>query len=263
MPSKTFLETYPLYRKWKPTALPPTTDRLPKVQINMGCHKCLSNQTFVMANEYWETTNIVNTAIDNAVFRLVYTCVHCQQFERFFIIKVSDDRVSIMKIGQFPAWEVNGDPEIERLLGQHSDYYKKGLISESQGYGIGAFGYYRRIVEEVIDQLLQEISDLLFGEERETYRNALESVKKTTVTQNKIELVKDLLPPILRPDGMNPLSVLHSSLSEGLHAENDEKCLEYAETVREILVFLVNQVVATKQSSKVFTENMRKLLSKS
>ncbi|MFZ0548883.1 MAG: hypothetical protein WAM60_25760, partial [Candidatus Promineifilaceae bacterium] len=56
----------------------------------------------------------------------------------------------------------------------------------------------------------------------EQYQFALAETKKTTITQDKINLVKDLLPAILRPDGMNPLSILHSSLSKGLHAESDE-----------------------------------------
>src|SRR5690554_1107831 len=167
-----------------------------------------------------------------------------------------------MKVGQYPAWEVSGEPNIERLLGAHAGYYKKRLICESQGYGIGAFGYYRRIVEETIDELLNEIADLLSGDELEQYRVALQKTKETIVTAEKIELVKDLLPTILRPDGMNPLSALHSALSQGLHAESYEDCLDLAESCREILVFLVNQVAASKQTAKSFTSSMRKLLDK-
>jgi len=138
----------------------------------------------------------------------------------------------------------------------------KGLICESQGYGIGAFGYYRRIVEEIIDELLQEVSDLLAEKELEAYQAALEETRQTTVTRDKINLVKDLLPPILRPKGMNPLSTLHSALSKGLHAESDEKCLEYAHIVREVPVFLVNQVAESRRSSREFTDSMKKLLEK-
>jgi hypothetical protein len=86
--------------------------------------------------------------------------------------------------------------------------------------------------------------------------------KNTRVTQEKIELVKDLLPDILRPDGLNPLGVLHSKLSEGLHAESDEECLEVAHSIREIMTFLINQVIKSKESSKAFTESMRKILDK-
>jgi hypothetical protein len=167
-----------------------------------------------------------------------------------------------MKVGQFPAWEVVGEPNIEKLLGVHSTYYKKGLTCESQGYGIGAFGYYRRIVEETIDEMLNEIADLISGDDLDKYNDALAKAKATIVTAEKIELVKDLLPPILRPEGMNPLSVLHSALSEGLHAESDDECLEFAQHCREVLVFLVNQVAASKETAKSFTTSMRRLLDK-
>lgn len=264
MPNKLFLENYSLYRKFQIKTLPNTLDKWPVVSINMSCPECKSNQTFVMNNEYWENFQYMNHPSEDVNVRLVYLCTHCQKFERLFYIKAGGNRQNswYMKIGQFPAWEVSGDINIERLLGNHSGYYKKGLICESQGYGIGAFGYYRRIVEEVIDELLEEIADLLSGEELDLYRIALEKTKTTIVTADKIEIVKDLLPAILRPDGMNPLAALHSTLSQGLHAESDEDCLDLAENCREILIFLVNQVAVSKQTAKSFTASMRKLLDK-
>ena len=73
-------------------------------------------------------------------------------------------------------------------------------------------------------------------------------------------MVKDLLPPILRPEDMNPLSVLHSILSEGLHSKSDEECLQLAESCRNIITFLVSQISITKNRSNEFSSNMRKLL---
>lgn len=264
MPNKAFLEKYSLYRKFRVDVLPKTLDQWPTASINMSCLKCKSNQTFVMRNYYWENFEYQNYPSKGVSVRLVYLCTHCQEFERLFYVRADNDKQGswYMKVGQFPAWEVSGDTSIEHLLGSHASYYKKGLICESQGYGIGAFSYYRRIVEEVIDELLEEIADLLSGEELAAYQVALEKTKMTIVTAEKIELVKDLLPTILRPDGMNPLSALHSALSQGLHAESDEDCSDLAENCREILVFLVNQVSASKQTAKSFTVSMRKLLDK-
>ena len=82
------------------------------------------------------------------------------------------------------------------------------------------------------------------------------------MTQEKIDLVKDLLPSILKPNGMNPLGVLHSELSEGLHAESDEACLENAQHIKSILTFLINQIIQSKESAKGFTESMKSLLDK-
>src|SRR3984885_11052763 len=219
MPNKEFIEQYPLYRKFA-AQLPSTVGGLQKVRINMPCPTCKSRQTFAMINQYWEVHS-ERSILAGTIIRLFYSCTHCEKFERTFFIKFDRNGKWMMKVGQFPAWEIKGDANIEKLLGSHSDYYSKGLICESQGYGIGAFGYYRRIVEDIIDQLLDEVSALLSGAELRKYEEALKLTKTTRVTQEKIDLVKDLLPPILRPNDMNPLSVLHSSLSEGLHAQSD------------------------------------------
>lgn len=260
MPDKRFLEEYALYRRFRVDDMPRTADLLPKVALNMVCPKCESHQTFLMTNEFHELLPYTNAPVAGLTMRLVYVCTHCQGFERVFYVKIDEKRQWFMKVGQFPSWEIEGEPHVESLLGRHAEYYRKGLVCESQGYGIGAYGYYRRIVDETIDDLLAEISDLMTGDELKRYAGALQKAKTTIVAQDKIELVKDLLPPILRPDGMNPLSVLHSALSEGLHADSDETCLEHAGVVREVLVFLVNQVAASKAASKSFTDSMRKLL---
>lgn len=262
MPNKEFLETYPLYRKFSSPNLPERIQGFPKVQLNMSCSICKSNQTFVKTNDISENSGGGYSLCKGITFRMVYLCTHCQEFERLFFITIGKELKWLMKVGQFPAWDTVAEPNIERLLGEHSNFYKKGIVSESQGYGIGAYAYYRRIVEEIIDGLLDAISGLLSGEEKKAYEPALARTKAITVTQEKIDLVKDLLPPILRPDGINPLSVLHSTMSKGLHGESDETCLEYAQTCREALVFLVNQVEGSKISAMSFTKRMRTLLDK-
>lgn len=262
MPNKKFLETYPLYRKFRMQTIPDRMDQFTDVRIKMKCTNCVSTQTFAMINKHYENCKYSNYPPTGVAFRMVYMCTHCEKFERLFFVKIDEQKQWVMKIGQYPPWEIAGEPNLETILGYNSEYYKKGLICESQGYGIGAYGYYRRIVEKTIDELLDEIAELLSGKEKEEYNVALEKTKQTIITQEKIDLVKDLLPPILRPDGMNPLAVLHSTLSEGLHADLDEECLEYAESCREILIFLVNQIAVSKKASKNFTERMRKLLDK-
>ena len=107
---------------------------------------------------------------------------------------------------------------------------------------------------------MSDIAELIPSEEREAYNKALEKAKRTPVAQDKIRLVKDLLPEVLKPDNVNPLSILHDILSEGLHSEPDEECLELAANVRDALVFLVNQVLERKARAAEFTKSMRKLL---
>src|SRR5580700_6489148 len=211
MPDKVFLETYPLYRKFeRNVAL--MLQNVPKAAIKMECRNCSSAQTFTMLGNYWDHGLASNETASGRHFRLQYTCAHCSGYSIWFLVATDPQGKWIQKVGQDPPWDVAGDPDIERLLGDHASYFRKGLICESQSYGIGAFGYYRRIVEEVIGALLDQVAELMAGNELGAYREALEKAKLTTITQEKIDLVKDLLPPILRPSNINPLSVLHSAL---------------------------------------------------
>ncbi|EMI15903.1 hypothetical protein RMSM_07173 [Rhodopirellula maiorica SM1] len=259
MPNKEFLETYPLYRKLE-MMVPSSVDEIPSPAINGICGKCGSLQTFRQTNDWYELSAYRNSPTHGQVVRAEYICHSCKSFLWTFYLRFGDDCDSVTKVGQWPAWSIAVDAGLAKILGQHASNYRKGLVCESQSYGIGAFAYYRRIVEQLIDRLLDEIEDLIPEADKQTYVTALAATKKTIVAQEKIALVKDLLPPILRPDGMNPLSLLHTTLSEGLHGQSDEQCLNKAEHIRNVLVFLVNQVMQAKESANTFTASMRKLL---
>jgi hypothetical protein len=215
-----------------------------------------------MINEYYEFHGYMNPPSADQKVRLFYQCQSCREFTRQFDVYISPNLDYVYKFGQYPEWEIQMDKNLENTLGKHSKTFRKGLVCESQGYGIGAFAYYRRITEEIIDELLNSISDLIEEQHKADYRIALEKTKQTRVTQEKIDLVKDLLPSILKPNGMNPLGVLHSELSEGIHAETDQACLENANHIKSILTFLINQIILSKESSKGFTESMKSLLDK-
>ncbi len=261
MPDKELLEEYPLYRNHD-FKVPGRLGELDKPAIHMLCRVCESDQTFRMVNDYWEGYGSPEYDARGAVARLRYRCTSCEKCVRHFLVKLDLSGERIMKVGQFPAWNIAGDKNVEQLLGEHASLFKRGLICESQGYGIGSFAYYRRIVDEVIDELLGQISDLLSEAELESYNAVLEQTKKTKITSDKIKLTKDLLPPILRPDGMNPLAALHEVLSEGLHAETDDRCLELAMEVREVLIYLASQVAASRSAGKSYSTSMKKLLAR-
>lgn len=263
MVSKEFLEEYSLFRKFKPEEINNDLRTWKLIPINMHCTQCESMQTFNMTNQFYHDGYGTNNVWANGrVLDLRYQCQSCRFFERRFFVYISPQLETMHKVGQHPEWEIKIDKTLESTLRKHSSTFKKGLVCESQGYGIGAFSYYRRITEEIIDELLDSIVDLLETDRKEEYLIALEKTKKTRVTQEKIDLVKDLLPSILKPNGMNPLGVLHSELSEGLHAASDEACLENANHIKGILMFLQNQIIQSKEAAKSFTSSMKVLLDK-
>ena len=113
---------------------------------------------------------------------------------------------SVMKVGQYPPWSIEPEPSVKVALGVHLEDYKKGKINESQGYGVGAFAYYRRIVENLIDDLLNDIGELLRGDaDHAAYVTKLADVRECHTAEAKIDVVKDLIPAPLRQGGSNPL----------------------------------------------------------
>lgn len=177
MPNKEFLEEYSLFRKFK-TKISPFLSYIPTPAINMPCEVCASIQTFNLINDIWEFDGFLDASSNGKKIRMLYECQSCKKFTRQFDIFISPDLDYCYKFGQYPEWEIKMDKNLEKTLGKHSNAFRKGLVCLSQGYGIGAFAYFRRITEEIIDELLDSISDLIEVEHKEKFSEALAATKK-------------------------------------------------------------------------------------
>jgi hypothetical protein len=194
------------------------------------------------------------------VINVQYRCAACS-FIRFFLVAFDPAGQYVEKVGQFPGPDISIDRQAQELLeAEDVTSYKNGRICEAQGYGIGAFAYYRRLLERVISRLLEEVADLVPEEDKEKYLAGLEKVKEAKNAEDKIKVAKDLLPETLKSKGVNPLSALYDALSQGLHAQTDSECLEIAVTIRTVFDALVIQIDANKASLKALTEGTKKLL---
>ena len=258
MPFKDFLEDYPLFKKYRGN-FPSQVKLLRTPPLNMDCSVCDSVQTWVMSGLFQHQAS---GSPAGKRFKAHYVCQSCQKSTREFYFRVSNDLNHMYKYGQYPEWKIALDKNLESALGEHVDYYRKGLVCESQGYGIAAFGYFRRIAEKLIDQLLDDVEDLVDASEKNHYKEALQSTKNAHNASEKIELTKDLLPEILKPKGMNPLGVLYGELSDGMHSKSDDDCLESAGVMKDCLVFLVNQISINRNKATEFTAGIQSFLNK-
>src|SRR5262249_29660475 len=115
--------------------------------------------------------------------------------------------------------------------------------AENQGMGIGAFAYYRRVLENqrtrIIDQIIQ-VGRRVGA--KEDMLNNLASVKSSWRFGESIDEIKIAIPEQLKVDGHNPLTLLHNALSQGVHEDSDEKCLELAGSIRVVLAKLAQKI---------------------
>ena len=271
-----FLMSHPLYAECDLNIAADDLHKLRGPAITAICPACKAEKTFAVVKQH--TNPEYSWQAEYWLVGFTYVCAACQsnyalsglndsKGYRYFLVRFRKESGNIrgFKAGQYPPADISIGKALSRALGEHEADYKKGLICEGQGYGIGAYAYYRRIVEQIIDRLLNEIDDLLEAGDKAKYEEALGEVRKDNRAQVKIALVKDLLPQSLRPEGMNPLDILHQALSEGLHQESDEVCLSAATDIREILATLVEKISVARNaqvSDRNFTQKMRVMLEK-
>ena len=137
--------------------------------------------------------------------------------------------------------------------------YIKGRTCETQGYGIGAFEYYRIIIELKIDEVLEKIKEFFPKEKIKEYEEILEKVKKEKNAEKKIEIVKEVITDEIIQN--NPLKTLYDILSKGIHQLSDEECLECAISTRELLIGLIKEI-ENKKGNEERLVNAQKTLEK-
>jgi hypothetical protein len=141
--------------------------------------------------------------------------------------------------------------------------FLRGRRCENQGLGIGAFVYYRRVVEDQKNRILAEIIKVAqtISAPPEAIV-ALEGAQKEHQFSKAIDSVKDAIPQRLLIDGQNPLALLHAALSKGLHNRSDEMCLEVATDIRLILAELaelLGHALKDERELKEAVARLRKL----
>jgi len=149
--------------------------------------------------------------------------------------------VFLRKIGQYPPNEISPPPVIARYLTTEDlDLYKKALMNLSSSYGIGAFAYMRRIVENELRRMINDLAESQLAT-ASRIKELLASHDNARMA-DLVDAVLPHLPPSLRELGDNPFKLLYGLLSEGLHGRSDEDCLAKAQSLDTVLRFTIKKI---------------------
>jgi hypothetical protein len=147
------------------------------------------------------------------------------------------------KVGRYPKPEINPPRELAKALGGHLDFYRRGMTLRHHGYGLGALVYFRRIVENTTDALLDLIENLIGGLDGEAERMAaIKNAKGAQRFEDKVKIAADALPAHLRMGGRNPLLILFRLLSDHIHSRTDEEAIEVVDGINSILGYLFTEL---------------------
>jgi hypothetical protein len=192
-----------------------------------------------------------------------FQCQNCQRKIKLYslLVHYNNKICTITKLAEVPDFGPPTPSKVIKIVGPEKDYYLKGRRCENQGLGIGAFGYYRRVVEHeknrIIDEIIRAAKKINAPEEM---LDRLEAAKAEVQFTTAIDKVKPAVPEALLISGQNPLTLLHSALSQGMHAETDEDCLELATSIRLVLADLAERTTAVLKDSAELDKALSRLM---
>ena len=187
---------------------------------------------------------------------LAYQCRNCSQSNKLFAVMVqawAGGAGIAIKYGEIPPFGPVVPARVLRLIQPDVELFLKGSRAEAQGLGIGAFAYYRRVVENQKDRIFDAIIKVAktVGATKEEIRS-LEAAKEEFQFSKSVDKIKPYIPASLLIKTHNPLTVLHDTLSKGVHALTDAECLEWARNIRVVLTTFSGKVAeALKDDAEV------------
>jgi hypothetical protein len=199
---------------------------------------------------------------------LRYLCSNCRRSQKVFSVAAIATGGKLetgqsYKFGELPEYGPPTSSRLINLIGPDRDLFLRGRRCENQGLGIGAFVYYRRVVEGQKSRILENI--LKLAEKLSASAEvicAIESAIKETQFSKAVDSVKNAIPQSLLIDGHNPITLLHSALSDGLHTQTDERCLEIAHDIRVVLGELSERLATALKDERELGESVSRLLRK-
>jgi len=196
-----------------------------------------------------------------------FVCKNCTKSSKTYaftvLIRSDGASVELTKFGEQPAFGPPTPARLVTLIGSERDYYFKGRRSENQGLGIAAFAYYRRVIENQKNRIIDEIIRVSqkIGAQSEVVEDLL-AAKSETQFSKAVSTIKHGVPQAILINGHNPLLLLHSALSEGLHAQTDAECLELATSIRVVLTELAERLAAALKEEAELQAAVSRLLAK-
>jgi len=181
---------------------------------------------------------------------LAYKCTNCTTTEKVFGLKAERKGKkytgTCTKIYQEPPF---GQPIPKRLfhiIGEENrEYFLQARRAIARGLGIGAYGYYRRIVENTKFDLVGSVLEIARATSASSAQiELLKRAQTETQFSKAIGMLRDVsaIPAVLLIDGHNPLALLHDLLSEGIHQLSDGECLERAQEAEVILCEIADRM---------------------
>jgi len=255
-----FLQSQPLYAK-QSFDLPRYAGPLYPEKILMHCAQCGGERPFRDKRPRGGNT-LPLPPMKSGVLSFYFQCTFCSRENLTFWMEVNCEEKWIRKVGQRPPWSTDIPGGLTTYLGLDADLYRRSKVCLSQGFGLGACVYLRRVLESQVGNILRSLADLKkqTGASAEETRE-LETLLRNDQAENQLALAYKFLPHSFMVEGMNPLKLIHDLLNVGVETLTEEECVQVATQVAACFEYLVSELSHQLASRERFMTEMRALSS--
>jgi hypothetical protein len=268
-----FLEQHPLYASFRfKTTFPLAASYSSEVwgyssawpkSVTLRCERCKANTTWRLVEMSKKGGPDVPFEFFDHNYLLRYICGLCERESAAFWCSAGSDadRTNhvLRKQGQSPAWSIEPASAVAKALPLETvAFYKKGLICLSHNFGLAAVAYFRRVVEQVTGHILDLIGQTAKELGDQATVVAIAEAQRSHQATDRLKFAADKLPANLRPGGRNPLADLYDAYSEGIHALDDDECLDVALAMRATLDFLLPQLHDQLAAARAYQASLGK-----
>ena len=230
------------------------TFRLPEIELI--CENCAGRRHFRAPDDEVSTRDPAQEVVKS----WEYWCRNCGLCQKVYSVLFECDVGRFVKLGEWPPFGPHVPANVIKLIGPDRDLFLQGRRAESLGLGIGAYTYYRRVVEgqkdRIIDRVVQVARQVKL--EEETIRT-LAAAKGMTSFERAVEAIGHAFPDRLRIETHNPLRLLHGFLSKGVHEMTDDECLERATAARHVLAEFADLLKQALRDRRLLLDSVAKL----
>jgi len=228
----------PLYVR-VPATIPTNPSFLDVDRLLAFCPQCKIERPFGDRLSRGSGTGLGEPRTASGSYFYKFYCAGCN-FAIEYWLEFSVEESWLRKVGQVPPWSTRIEPELERLLGNDADYYRKGLICLSQGYGLGACAYFRRVVENHVNQILELLIQVAAEDATQSDQvSELKELLESKVADKKLAAASKHVPVSLVVGGVNPVRLIYERLSQGIHGLTDDECANVASELSTALQYVL------------------------
>lgn len=266
-----FLETSPLYTKSEISVIPGKGERWVAESLELECATCEISRPFHIkftnSHEYGiphvdpSVAEHEEAPAPNGVWFLEYQCKGCSNFKYMFLTHFAPSEGWIRKVGQIPPWSIDVSNDTAKALGREdADLYRKARLFMSQGYGIAACAYLRRLIENQIDPILSQMTQTLKEEGAgDDMLSEIEDVAKSHHVSDKLKTVSKVAPKSLHIEGMNPLNTIYTLYSDGVHNRSEDECKQIAMKLAAATEYVVAELNRAAEARERYMQAMKDL----